>query len=185
MPAKSEKQAKFMRAVAHSREFAKKVGVPQSVGKEFSKSEGGEMKESKAMMKREVAFMKRKGAPKSMIKHEEAEMKTKKMLDGGPATATVSLPPAAAAANRPGRRTEALARRAEREKIREAKHPALKPAVAAPAAAAMKRGGAAKKVVTKKMAGGGLAAGHKSADGVATKGRTKAKQITMKKGGKC
>lgn len=36
MPAKSEKQARFMRAVAHSKEFAKKVGVPQSVGREFS-----------------------------------------------------------------------------------------------------------------------------------------------------
>ena len=33
------------------------------------------MKESKAMMKKEVSFMKKKGAPKSMIKHEEAEMK--------------------------------------------------------------------------------------------------------------
>ena len=33
------------------------------------------MKESKAMMKKEVAFMKKKGAPKSMIKHEEKEMK--------------------------------------------------------------------------------------------------------------
>ena len=37
----------------------------------------------------------------------------------------------------------------------------------------------------KKMAGGGLAAGHKSADGVATKGKTTTKQIAMKKGGKC
>jgi hypothetical protein len=35
----------------------------------------------------------------------------------------------------------------------------------------------------KKMASGGLAAGHKSADGIATKGKTKAKQVTMKKGG--
>ena len=32
------------------------------------------MKESKSMMRREVAFMKKKGAPKSMIRHEEAEM---------------------------------------------------------------------------------------------------------------
>ena len=32
------------------------------------------MKESKAMMKKEVSFMKKKGAPKSMIKHEAAEM---------------------------------------------------------------------------------------------------------------
>ena len=36
-----------------------------------------------------------------------------------------------------------------------------------------------------KMAGGGLAAGHKSADGIAVKGKTKGKQVMMKKGGKC
>ncbi len=35
----------------------------------------------------------------------------------------------------------------------------------------------------KKMASGGLAAGHKSADGVATKGKTKAMQVKMAKGG--
>jgi len=58
-----------MRAVAHSPSFAKKVGVPMSVGREFTKSGGG-MAESKAMMKKEVAFMKKKGAPKSMVKHE-------------------------------------------------------------------------------------------------------------------
>ena len=48
--------------------------------------EGGEMKESKAMMKKEVSFMKKKGAPKSMVKHEEAEMKG--MKKGGKAYAT-------------------------------------------------------------------------------------------------
>ena len=31
--------------------------------------------EPKAMVKKEVAFMKAKGAPKSMVKHEMAEMK--------------------------------------------------------------------------------------------------------------
>ena len=35
----------------------------------------------------------------------------------------------------------------------------------------------------KKMASGGLAAGHKAADGVAFKGKTKGKNIVMKKGG--
>lgn len=35
MPSKTKRQAAFMRAVAHSPEFAKKVDVPQSVGKEF------------------------------------------------------------------------------------------------------------------------------------------------------
>ena len=119
MPAKSAKQERFMQAVAHNPAFAKKAGVPQSVGREFTKSGGGmantsrmnrleelgrvnaekastakgkknltaekkrivgELKmakggESKAMVKKEVGFMKAKGAPKSMIKHEEAEMK--------------------------------------------------------------------------------------------------------------
>ena len=37
MPAKSKKQLKFMQAVAHNKKFAKKVGVPQKVGKEFTK----------------------------------------------------------------------------------------------------------------------------------------------------
>ena len=36
----------------------------------------------------------------------------------------------------------------------------------------------------KKMASGGLAAGHKSADGVAVKGKTKGKTVTMSQGGK-
>lgn len=35
MPTKSKKQAKLMRAAAHNPEFAKKVGVPTSVAKEF------------------------------------------------------------------------------------------------------------------------------------------------------
>jgi hypothetical protein len=80
MPAVSKKQERFMQAVAHNPAFAKKAGVPQSVGKEFTKSGGG-MAESKAMVKKEVAFMKKKGASKSMIKHEESEMK--KMSKGG------------------------------------------------------------------------------------------------------
>ncbi len=39
------------------------------------------MAESKKMMKREVAFMKAKGAPKGMLKHEQSEMKG--MAKGG------------------------------------------------------------------------------------------------------
>ncbi len=77
MPAKSAKQERFMQAVAHSPAFAKKVGVPTSVGKEFTKSGGG-MAESKKMVGKEVSFMKKKGAPASMVKHEESEMKAMK-----------------------------------------------------------------------------------------------------------
>jgi len=127
VPSKTRKQHMFMEAVSHNPAFAKKVGVPQSVGREFVKADkgrkfaqGGEMKESKAMMGKEIAFMKKKGAPKPMIKHEMAEAK------------------------------------------------------------GMKYGGK-----VKKMAAGGLTAGHKAADGVAKKGKTKGMQVTMRKGGMC
>lgn len=57
MPSVSKKQHNFMAAVAHSPEFAKKAGVPQSVGKEFNKadkgrtfSKGGDMKSKKMAM---------------------------------------------------------------------------------------------------------------------------------------
>ena len=36
MPSVSEKQARFMRAVAHNPDFAKKVNVPQKVGRDFA-----------------------------------------------------------------------------------------------------------------------------------------------------
>ena len=114
MPSTSRKQHNLMAAVANNPKFADKVGIPQSVGKDFVKadegrkfSRGGDMKESKAMMAKEVGFMKKKGAPKFMIKHEMAE-------------------------------------------------------------AGMKKGGKAKA-----YAGGGLAAGHKAADGIAKKGKTR------------
>ena len=41
MPSVSAKQERFMQAVANNPKFAKKVGVPTSVGKEFTKKEGG------------------------------------------------------------------------------------------------------------------------------------------------
>jgi hypothetical protein len=36
MPSKSKAQQKLMQAVAHSKEFAAKVKIPQSVGKEYA-----------------------------------------------------------------------------------------------------------------------------------------------------
>jgi hypothetical protein len=55
MPSKSKAQHNFMAAVAHNPAFAKKAGVPQSVGKEFNEadkgrkfSKGGDMKKGYA-----------------------------------------------------------------------------------------------------------------------------------------
>lgn len=41
MPSKSKKQAKLMAAVAHNPKFAKKVGIPVSVGREFNNADRG------------------------------------------------------------------------------------------------------------------------------------------------
>ena len=117
MPSKTKAQHNLMAMVANDPAAAKRVGIPQSVGKEFMKADkglkfgkgastradlqkinrpdtrhgkselfakGGDMKESKKMVGQELAFMKKKGAPKSMIKHEMGEMKgMKKMANGG------------------------------------------------------------------------------------------------------
>lgn len=49
MPSSSAKQERFMRAVAHDKEFAKKAGVDQKVGKEF---EGADKKKKKSRLKK-------------------------------------------------------------------------------------------------------------------------------------
>jgi hypothetical protein len=84
VPSKSKAQHNLMAMVAHDPKAAKRMGIPQSVGRDYVEADkgrkfgsGGSMKESKAMMKKEVAFMQKKGAPKSMIKHEKAEMADK------------------------------------------------------------------------------------------------------------
>lgn len=41
MPSKTKKQAKFMAAVANNPKFAKRAGVPQSVGRDFVKADKG------------------------------------------------------------------------------------------------------------------------------------------------
>jgi hypothetical protein len=85
MPSSSKKQHNFMEAVAHSPSFAKKAGVPQSVGKDFSAadkgrkfSKGGEMATSKKMDMKKGSAMKgmMPPAPKApaMAKRPKAPM---------------------------------------------------------------------------------------------------------------
>ena len=114
MPSTSKKQHNFMAAVAKNPAFAKKAGVPRSVGQEFLNAdkgrkfkEGGEMKHSDVKM------------DKAMVK-------------------------------------KAIG-----------KHAAM------PASKAHKG-----------LKSGGLAAGHKAADGVASKGKTKGTMVKMAYGGK-
>jgi hypothetical protein len=168
-------------------------------GKSKSMKEGGHMKESKEMMKKEVSFMKKKGAPKSMIKHEmkEAGMKNgdkvKKMALGGMAAGVASkalgsVKNAVAAKAAPMKMQNLARSAASQTAFKAAPKQFMSDAVKAgtvrkagvtpPPRGMMKKGGE-----VKKMAGGGLAPGHKSADGVAKKGKTDTKQVAMKKGG--
>jgi len=71
MPSTSKKQHNFMAAVANNPSFAKKVGVPQSVGKEFNQadksrkfSKGGDTMASKMNPGFMAMMAKKKGAGK-------------------------------------------------------------------------------------------------------------------------
>ena len=66
MPSTSKKRSNFMAAVAHNPAFAKKVGVAQSVGKDFNTAdkgktfkEGGAMKDMKMDKAQDKAMVKK------------------------------------------------------------------------------------------------------------------------------
>ena len=133
------------------------------------------MKESKAMMKKEVAFMKKKGAPKSMIRHEEKEygMKkgVKKMAFGGMSGGSgapvsgPSGPPTMATGTSGGSSRLAQLGAGMQQRARPVQGRTT----------TMAKGGMAK-------SGGSF---RKAADGVASKGKTKGKMVKMAYGGKC
>jgi hypothetical protein len=84
VPSTSKKQAKFMAAAAHNPAFAKKVGVPVSVAKEFNQADkgkkfnkGGDMKHSD--MSKDKPMMKAE-AEKAVKGHEK---RMHKMAKGG------------------------------------------------------------------------------------------------------
>ena len=96
MPSSSKKQHNFMAAIANSPSFAKKVGVPQSVGKDFNEadkgrkfSKGGDTMASKMNSGFMAMIAKKK---EGMHKMPDGKMMkdsamTKKMAGGGMPTA--------------------------------------------------------------------------------------------------
>lgn len=163
MPSVSKKQHNFMAAIAHSPAFAKKVGVPQSVGQDFDKADKGKtFKQGGSMATKGVnpfaKFEKSgkdvevKGKGKEGSKKEEAfDMKkfgSKKMAEGG-MTDTAQ--------------DKAMIKKAFKQ------HDAQE-----------HKGGSGTSL---KLAKGG--AFRSSANGIAQRGKTKGTQVTMKKGGMC
>ena len=178
MPAKSEKQKQFMDAAAHNPAFAKQAGIPVSVAKEFSGASKG-LKFGKGSNTSRPDLQK-VNKPKtlhgkmSIMKEGGDTMATKKMNMGGYADGGMPMKDG-------------------------------KPAFIGDGKGAMKKGGMAhedvkmdKKMMQKavnkhegrlhkgatmtKLAGGGSF--RASANGVATKGKTKGKMIKMNMGGK-
>ena len=131
MPSTSKKQHNFMAAVANNPEFAKKAGVPQSVGKEFTAADKGAKPKGGPRMRPDLQKV---NEPKTL------QGKTELFKQGGNTMATKMGKPT------------------------------------------MKPGMSMAKDGMKKMAAGGFT---RSADGVASKGKTKAKQVKMAYGGKC
>jgi hypothetical protein len=149
-------------------------------------AKGGDIMESKKMMGKEVAFMKKKGAPSSMIKHEEKESKSMKFAMGG------GMPPPGGA--RPDPRMMAAMMAARRPRMGAGMPPSAPPVMPPPPPGGMpppaqppmgmKKGGAAKfakgggiesrgktKGTIIRMAAGGSVSSR--ADGIAQRGKTK------------
>lgn len=70
MPSKSKAQHNFMAAIAHSPSFAKKAGVPMSVGKEFITADKGKKFSKGGEMKHEDVKMDKAMMQKAVNKHE-------------------------------------------------------------------------------------------------------------------
>jgi hypothetical protein len=76
MPSKSKAQRNFMAAAAHNPAFAKKVGVPESVAKEFNQADKGKKFKGGGMMDKKDMAQDKKMAKKAVGMHE-------KQLHGG------------------------------------------------------------------------------------------------------
>jgi hypothetical protein len=84
MPSVSKKQHNFMNAIAHNKAFAKKVGVPQSVGKDFAEADKGKKFKQGGLMKHSDLGQDKKMVKKAVSMHD-------KQLHGGKKTNLATL----------------------------------------------------------------------------------------------
>ena len=193
MPSVSKKQHNFMEAIAHSQKFAKKVHVPQKVGKDFVAADkgktfkkGGEMKDKD--LSQDKAMIKKAFKQHDMQEHKGGKGTSLKLAKGGMDMKKKSVNPAMSMMAGRAMRTPAPA------PMRAPMGPMAAPA--APMGMGMKSGGRTPvkgdhavqkkaKVGAKmiKMAAGGKTAQLNKANGVATKGRTKVTEVKMASGG--
>jgi len=155
MPSTSKKQHNFMEAVAHNPAFAKKAGVPQSVGKDFSNADKGKTFKRGGDMasKMNPGFMAMIAKKKAGAKSEMPSKMGKPVMKKGMDTAKDGM-----------------------KKMAGGGMPmVMKDGQKVPAFAADGKGKMAHGGMTHKMAKGG---------GVEAKGKTKGKMVKMNMGGK-
>ena len=194
MPSTSKKQHNFMAAIAHSPAFAKKVGVPQSVGKDFNQADkgkkfkgGGMAKdmESKSETKKEMAADKKQDVAmikKAFKEHDAQEHKggkgTKISLKKGGMAMKETMGPrnmskdVEAGSNKLIAHGESAVQKRGHTKgknLGDAQMTTVSPKEFG--ATKMAKGGMCMGGKPKKMAMGGSAS--KRADGIASKGKTK------------
>jgi hypothetical protein len=158
MPSTSKKQHNFMAAIAHSPSFAKKAGVPTSVGKDFITADKGK-KFSKGgdMKKMNMGGYADGGMPMKDGKPAFVGDGKGKMAKGGMAHEDVKM---------------------DKKMMQKAvnKHEGR-----------LHKGSTMTKLSSGGMAPSKMGAVKvgKTPDGIATKGKTKGTMIAMKRGGKC
>lgn len=157
MPSSSKKQHNFMAAIAHSPAFAKKVGVPQSVGQDFNKADKG-----RKFAKGGDTMATKKPMPKGLFGGKES---FKEELNEAKAIKSGKISPMQYAK---GEKSEGVHKMAKGGMTALAKH-AAKPASVAHAGL---------------KAGGSTGSFRASANGIAQRGKTKGTQVAMCKGGK-
>lgn len=189
MPSTSKKQHNFMEAVANNPAFAKKAGVPQSVGKDFAEADKGKKFGSggtQTRADRQVVNQPKTDHGAMALFKQGGRMATKMgkpvmkagmdMAKDGMKKPT-PMAKTAMAGNmmgmKKGGNTSRMNRLEELGRVDSEKAFTSK---------GKKNLAAEKKRIVgglKKMATGGLSSGHKSANGVATKGKTKGMQVSM------
>jgi hypothetical protein len=165
MPSTSKKQHNFMAAIANNPAFAKKVGVPQSVGKDFNEADKGKKFGSGGATRPDVQKVN-----KSKTEHGKMTF----FKEGGNTMASKMNPGFMAM----------MAKKKGATKMAGGGMPMKdgKPAFIGDGKGAMKKGGMTKKMNMGGMANGGSAS--KRADGVVSKGKTKGSMVKMNMGGK-
>ena len=83
MPSTSKKQHNLMAAVANNPAFAKKVGIPQSVGREFNKADKGKTFKEGGTMKKKNPFMEMIAKKKEAAGKKPAKAAAMPMKKGG------------------------------------------------------------------------------------------------------